>query len=190
LSDELGTVAYGENQDEVFLGQPAARQLSLSKATLQRIDAEIERLVKTGYATAQRVLIEKRTELEVLAKGLLEYETLSGDEIKRLLAPRSAKGGRCRFTKRSLCAQIDGVHWSAAIETCVLSNICERILSSMSRVDLSRLIESNSKHGLMELLIAAVFRKFRQEVVQDETHASFVRSGIPVRPEIARRFGQ
>ena len=90
MSDELGAVAYGENQDEVFLGQPAARQLSLSKATLQRIEVEIERLVKTGYATAQRVLIEKRTELEVLAKGLLEYETLSGDEIKRLLAGKRA----------------------------------------------------------------------------------------------------
>ena len=75
---------------DIVGGVHRMQTLSLSKATLQRIEVEIEGLVKTGYATAQRVLIEKRTELEVLAKGLLEYETLSCDEIKRLLAGKLA----------------------------------------------------------------------------------------------------
>jgi len=86
LSDELGTVAYGENQEEVFLGYSVARQQSISEATVQKIDAEIRRLVETGYAEAQRILTEKRDDLEMLAKGLLEFETLTGDEIKDLLA--------------------------------------------------------------------------------------------------------
>ncbi|HYS49242.1 MAG TPA: ATP-dependent zinc metalloprotease FtsH [Xanthobacteraceae bacterium] len=85
LSDELGTVAYGENQEEVFLGYSVARQQNISEATVQKIDGEIKRLVEAGYAEAQHILTEKRADLEVLAKGLLEYETLSGEEIKDLL---------------------------------------------------------------------------------------------------------
>jgi cell division protease FtsH len=85
LSDELGAVAYGENQEEVFLGYSVARQQNISEATVQKIDGEIKRLVEAGFAEAQHILTEKRADLEVLAKGLLEYETLSGDEIKDLL---------------------------------------------------------------------------------------------------------
>src|SRR5262249_48567875 len=85
-SAQLGTVAYGENQDEVFLGYQVARQKNVSEETSRKIDAEIKRLVESGYAEAERILEEKRADLELLAKGLLEFETLSGDEIKDLLA--------------------------------------------------------------------------------------------------------
>jgi cell division protease FtsH len=85
LSNELGTVAYGENQEEVFLGYSVSRQQNISEATVQKIDAEIKRLVEAGYVEAEHILNAKRGELEILAKGLLEYETLSGDEIKDLL---------------------------------------------------------------------------------------------------------
>jgi cell division protease FtsH len=85
LSDELGTVAYGENQEEVFLGYSVSRQQNISESTAQKIDAEIKRLVAAGYTEAEQILTEKRAELELLAKGLLEFETLSGDEIKDLL---------------------------------------------------------------------------------------------------------
>jgi cell division protease FtsH len=85
LSDELGTVAYGENQEEVFLGYSVARQQNISEATVQKIDGEIKRLVEAGFTEATQILTEKRADLEMLAKGLLEYETLSGDEIKDLL---------------------------------------------------------------------------------------------------------
>ena len=85
LSDALGTVAYGENQEEVFLGYSVARQQNISEATVQKIDAEIRRLVEAGYQEAQQILTDKRADLETLAKGLLEFETLTGDEIKDLL---------------------------------------------------------------------------------------------------------
>ena len=85
LSDALGTVAYGENQEEVFLGYSVSRQQSISEATVQKIDAEIRRLVEAGYSEAQQILTDKRGDLETLAKGLLEFETLTGDEIKDLL---------------------------------------------------------------------------------------------------------
>src|SRR5262249_1846113 len=86
LSEALGTAAYGENHEEVFLGYSVARQQNSAEPTVQKIDGEIKRLVEEGYAEARQILEEKRADLETLAKGLLEYETLSGDEIKDLLA--------------------------------------------------------------------------------------------------------
>jgi cell division protease FtsH len=85
LSEALGTVSYGENQDEVFLGMSVSRTQNASEATVQKIDTEIRRFVENGYNEATRILTEKRADLETLAKGLLEFETLSGDEIRDLL---------------------------------------------------------------------------------------------------------
>jgi cell division protease FtsH len=85
FSPELGTVAYGENQEEVFLGMSMGRQQNISEATAQTIDKEVRRLVETGLNDARRILTERREDLEALARGLLEYETLSGDEIRNLL---------------------------------------------------------------------------------------------------------
>jgi len=85
FSKELGPVAYGENQDEVFLGYQVARQQNMSEETSRKIDAEVRKLVEEGLAEAERILTEKRGDLEVLAKGLIEFETLTGDEIKDLL---------------------------------------------------------------------------------------------------------
>jgi cell division protease FtsH len=86
LSAELGTVAYGENQDEVFLGYQVSRQQNISEETSRKIDIEIRRLVEAGYAEAEHILTTKRADLEALAKGLLEFETLTGDEIIDLIA--------------------------------------------------------------------------------------------------------
>ena len=85
LSEALGTVSYGENQDEVFLGMSVSRTQNASEATVQKIDTEIRRFVEEGYNEATRILTEKRADLEALAKGLLEFETLSGEEIQELL---------------------------------------------------------------------------------------------------------
>ena len=84
-SEELGTVAYGENQDEVFLGMSVSRQQNISEETARKIDSEVKRLVDGGFAEARRILTEKRDDLEKLARALLEYETLSGDEILKVL---------------------------------------------------------------------------------------------------------
>ena len=85
FSDAVGRVALGENQEEVFLGHSVARQQNISEETARKIDHEVRRLVDEGYDEANRILTEQRNELEMLAQGLLEFETLSGDEIKNLL---------------------------------------------------------------------------------------------------------
>ncbi len=84
-SDEVGQVAYGDNQDEVFLGHSVARTQNVSEDTARKIDAEVRRLVDGGLADARRILTEKRDDLETLAKALLEFETLSGEEIVNVL---------------------------------------------------------------------------------------------------------
>ena len=84
-SKELGLVSYGDNQEEVFLGHSVARQQNISEETAQKIDAEIKRLVDEAYKTAKTILTKKKKDLEVLAQGLLEFETLSGEEITDLL---------------------------------------------------------------------------------------------------------
>jgi cell division protease FtsH len=83
-SDDLGTVAYGDNQEEVFLGHSVSRTQNVSEATSQKIDSEVKRLIDQGYADARKILTKRRKDLENLAKALLEYETLTGDEIKNL----------------------------------------------------------------------------------------------------------
>src|ERR1700758_3794908 len=80
-SDKLGVVAYGENQDEVFLGHSVSRTQNVSEETAKIIDAEVKRLVQEGYNEAKRILTEKMEDLHTLARSLLEYETLTGDEI-------------------------------------------------------------------------------------------------------------
>ena len=86
FSDQLGTVAYGENQEEVFLGHSVSRTQNVSEETARKIDAEVRRLVETGLDDARRILSEKHADLETLAQGLLEFESLTGEEIRGLLA--------------------------------------------------------------------------------------------------------
>ena len=85
LSKELGPVAYGENEEEVFLGRSVARQQNMSEETAQKVDSEIRKIVDKGYERARKVLTEKIDDLHKLAKALLTYETLSGEEIENLI---------------------------------------------------------------------------------------------------------
>ncbi|HEY0647552.1 ATP-dependent zinc metalloprotease FtsH, partial [Phenylobacterium sp.] len=81
FSDRLGAVEYGENQEEVFLGHSVARNQNVSEETAKIIDEEVRILVEGGEKEARRILTEKLDDLHTLAKALLEYETLTGDEI-------------------------------------------------------------------------------------------------------------
>jgi cell division protease FtsH len=62
------------------------RQQNISEATAQKIDSEVRRLVDEGYRTAREILTKNKAQFEIVAQALLEYETLSGDEIKELIA--------------------------------------------------------------------------------------------------------
>ena len=85
MSDSLGPLLYAENEEEVFLGHSVAKQQNVSDDTQKLVDAEIKRFVDEGYQKAKEILTEHQNELEIIAQGLLEYETLSGQEIRDLL---------------------------------------------------------------------------------------------------------
>ena len=85
LSKELGPVAYGENEEEVFLGRSVARQQNMSEETAKKVDAEIKRFVQKGYDRAKKVLTDKIDDLHKIAKALLTYETLTGSEIEDII---------------------------------------------------------------------------------------------------------
>jgi cell division protease FtsH len=85
MSDSLGPIAYAENQEEVFLGHSVSRTQNVSEATAQKIDSEIHRIIDECYSKAKDILTTHLADLNVLARGLLEYETLTGDEIIGLL---------------------------------------------------------------------------------------------------------
>jgi cell division protease FtsH len=97
MSDALGPLQYAEADEEVFLGYSMNRQKNLSNETAQQIDKEIRRIVEDGYARAKTVLSEHADQLETLAQALLEFETLSGDEIKTLISGGTIdRGGSAR----------------------------------------------------------------------------------------------
>ena len=85
MSNELGPLSYGANQDEIFLGRQIARQEHMSEETAKKVDIEVKKIVDAGYNRAKKILTEKIDDLHKLAKALLIYETLSGDEIKDLI---------------------------------------------------------------------------------------------------------
>lgn len=86
MSDALGPVMYVENSNEVFLGRSVTQNQNMSEETARLVDSEIKRLVTDAHAEAEKILKENDNELETLAQALMEYETLTGEEIKEVLA--------------------------------------------------------------------------------------------------------
>jgi cell division protease FtsH len=85
MSEKMGPLMYGEPSQEVFLGHSVTQHKNMADATAREVDAEVRRIVDTAYATARRILTENIDQLHTISKGLLEYETLSGDDIQALL---------------------------------------------------------------------------------------------------------
>ena len=85
MSDKLGMIAYGDNSQEVFLGHSVTQSKNVSEATAREIDSEIKAIIDNAYASAKRILSENLEHLHAVAKGLLEHESLSGDEIRTVL---------------------------------------------------------------------------------------------------------
>jgi cell division protease FtsH len=85
MSDVLGPLQYAEADEEVFLGYSMNRSRQMSNETAVMIDQEIKRIVEGGHSKATKLLKKHIKQLHALAEALLEYETLSGDEIKALL---------------------------------------------------------------------------------------------------------
>ena len=85
MSEKMGMVEYGEHEDYVFLGRDISRARDYSEATAEQIDGEVRKLIDDAYKTAMQTLTTHRQTLEVIAKALLEFETLDGAQIKEIM---------------------------------------------------------------------------------------------------------
>jgi cell division protease FtsH len=91
---DLGVMVYGENEGEVFLGRSVTQHKNVSEATMQKVDAEIRRIVDEQYALARKLLEENRGKVEAMAHALLEWETIDSEQIDDIMAgkpPRPPK---------------------------------------------------------------------------------------------------
>ncbi|WP_269077388.1 ATP-dependent zinc metalloprotease FtsH [Basilea psittacipulmonis] len=86
MTDALGTMVYAENENEVFLGRSVTKTTHVSEATQQRIDAEIRRILDEQYAVARKIIEDNSDKMHMMAKALLEWETIDADQIDEILA--------------------------------------------------------------------------------------------------------
>ncbi len=101
---ELGVMVYGENEGEVFLGRSVTQHKNVSEATMQKVDAEIRRIIDEQYALARKLLDENRDKVEAMTKALLDWETIDAEQIDDIMdgkPPRPPKptGGATRSAK-------------------------------------------------------------------------------------------
>jgi len=85
MSDKVGMVQYGSDDEYVFLGREMARTKVYSECTAREIDEEIKRIIDDGYKTAQKILFDNRSKLELIASALLEYETLDRAQVEEIV---------------------------------------------------------------------------------------------------------
>jgi cell division protease FtsH len=88
MSDLLGTMVYADNEGEVFLGRSITKTTNMSEETMRKVDSEIRRIIDEQYTLARRLLEENSDKVELMAKTLLEWETIDADQIDDIMAGR------------------------------------------------------------------------------------------------------
>jgi cell division protease FtsH len=85
MTEELGPMVYAENEGEVFLGRSITKQVNVSEQTMQKVDREIRRIIDDQYATARHLIETHQDKMHAMAKALLEWETLDGEQIEDIM---------------------------------------------------------------------------------------------------------
>ena len=91
MSDALGPMVYGENEGEVFLGRSVTTHKNVSEATMQKVDAEIRRIIDEQYGLARKLLEENRDKVEAMTAALLDWETIDAEQIDDIMAGKSPR---------------------------------------------------------------------------------------------------
>ncbi len=94
MSDALGTMVYGENEGEVFLGRSITTHKNLSEATMQKVDGEIRRIIDEQYSVARKLIEDNRDKVEAMTRALLEWETLDAEQVNDIMAGRPPRPPR------------------------------------------------------------------------------------------------
>jgi len=107
MSDKLGMVQYGDDDEYIFLGREMARAKVYSETTAEEIDGEVKRIIDEAYRTAKDIITQNRDKLELIASTLLEYETLDGSQVEEIV--RTGK-----FTPPPPTPQVEPPHGAPA----------------------------------------------------------------------------
>jgi len=91
MSDALGPMVYGENEGEVFLGRSVTTHKNMSEATMQKVDAELRRIIDQQYQVARNIIEDNRNKVEKMAKTLLDWETMDADQLKDIMEGREPR---------------------------------------------------------------------------------------------------
>jgi len=88
MSDAMGPMVYGENEGEVFLGRSITTHKNVSEVTMQKVDAEIRKIIDEQYGLARKLILDNRDKVEAMAKALLELETIDAEQIQDIMDGR------------------------------------------------------------------------------------------------------
>jgi cell division protease FtsH len=100
MTDALGPMVYAENEGEVFLGRSVTKTTNMSEQTMEKVDAEVRRIIDQQYALARKLIEDNQDKMHAMAKALLEWETIDAEQIDDIMAgkpPRPPKD----FTPRT-----------------------------------------------------------------------------------------
>src|SRR5688572_27093509 len=114
MSDSMGTMVYGENEGEVFLGRSITTHKNVSEETMRQVDAEIRRIIDKQYALARRLIEENREKVEIMAAALLEWETLDSDQLNDIMAGKPPRPPKVPAASTPTSPPTDGTAGAAA----------------------------------------------------------------------------
>jgi cell division protease FtsH len=91
MTESLGPMVYAENEGEVFLGRSVTKTTNMSESTMQKVDAEVRRIIDEQYALARRLIEENSDKMHAMAKALLEWETIDTEQLDDIMAGRAPR---------------------------------------------------------------------------------------------------
>jgi cell division protease FtsH len=100
MSDALGPMVYAENEGEVFLGRSVTKTTNISESTMQKVDLEVRRIIDEQYALARKLIEDHSDKMHAMAKALLEWETIDGEQLDDIMAGREPRPPK-DFTPRT-----------------------------------------------------------------------------------------
>ncbi|MBS0318894.1 MAG: cell division protein FtsH, partial [Proteobacteria bacterium] len=91
MTEALGPMVYAENEGEVFLGRSVTKTTNMSEETMQKVDAEVRRIIDQQYAIARKLIEDNQDKMHAMAKALLEWETIDGEQLDDIMAGREPR---------------------------------------------------------------------------------------------------
>jgi cell division protease FtsH len=91
MTDALGPMVYAENEGEVFLGRSVTKTTTMSEQTMQKVDAEVRRIIDQQYAEARKLIEDNKDKMHAMAKALLEWETIDSDQLDDIMAGKEPR---------------------------------------------------------------------------------------------------